>query len=173
MTPGSSLFISSPFIYNWKMVWERNQREMSFIITPHTVCYLWVSLASQIKDLSVAVWVFCSNFLGVAVQFPSFPSQCSGFLKWKTLLLAISIWIILKHFIIITSESNLTMSLLSGPELVLLNCPKQFVIAGLEGLGLSLTFLNKLHRYNAYLRVTILILNLGSVYKDVFYQWKP
>ena len=41
------------------------------------------------------------------------------------------------------------MSLLSGPLIALLNHPKQFVIAAIEGLGQSLAFLNELHRHNA------------------------
>ena len=64
------------------------------------------------------------------------------------------------------------MSLLPGPSLALLNHPKQFVRAAIEGLGEGLVFLNELHRHNAYLRVTILILNFVSIYK-VLYQWKP
>jgi hypothetical protein len=60
------------------------------------------------------------------------------------------------------------MSLLPGPLLVLLNHPKQFVITAIEGLGQSLVFLNELHRDNVYLRITILISNFVSIYKDLY-----
>jgi hypothetical protein len=57
------------------------------------------------------------------------------------------------------------MSLLSGPLIALLNHPKQFVIAAIEGLGQSLAFLNELHRHNAYLNVPILISNFDPYTK--------
>ena len=48
------------------------------------------------------------------------------------------------------------------------NYLKQFMRAAIEGLGQSLVFFNELHRYNAYLRVIILISNFVSIYKDSY-----